>query len=299
MSGRAMPDGLGASIRRPAREDGLPPLPADLPPPPQRRPLPPNGPPPGAAAPPPPPRPAAEPPPKVDEAVLRQLSASNPLLGPALPLLTLVCQLRGTLRNDDLPRLQFLVSEELKAFESRALLAEASPQDVVAARYVLCSLLDETVLSTPWGAQSPWAAQTMLSVFHRETWGGEKVFVILDRIKAKPARYLHLLELVDVCLALGFRGRYEVLENGLFQLEDLRGEVWRLVQAQRNVVLRPLSPEPLAQAGRSNLRRYVPLWAVFLAAAALAVLLYGGLRYSLEGQVGRAATALRQIDALP
>ena len=231
--------------------------------------------------------------------MLRQLAATNPLLGPAVPLLTLVCQLRGTLRNDDIPRLQYLVSEELKSFESRALLAEASPQDVVAARYVLCSLIDETVLSTPWGAQSPWAAQTMLSVFHRETWGGEKVFVILDRIKAKPSRYLHLLELVDICLTLGFRGRYEVLENGLFQLEDLRGEVWRIVRAQRNVAARPLAAEPLTEHGRNRLRRYVPLWMVYVAVGIAAVLLYGGLRYALDSQVDQTVAALQRIDAQP
>ena len=182
-------------------------------------------------------------------------------------------------------------------FDRGVLRGEARPQEVVGARYVLCSLVDETVLSTPWGAQSPWAAKTMLSVFHRETWGGEKVFVILDRIKAKPARYLHLLELVDVCLALGFRGRYEVLDNGLFQLEDLRGEVWRLVQAQRNLALRPLAPEPLTERGQSSLRRYVPLWMVFLAVGLGSVVLYGALHYSLDGQIGRAGAALRRIDA--
>lgn len=245
------------------------------------------------------PTPPEQPVPAVDEVVLRQTATKNPLLGAAMPLLTLVCQLRGTLRNDNVPRLQFMVSEEMKIFESRALLAEASPQDVVAARYVLCSLIDETVLSTPWGSQSSWASQTMLSVFHRETWGGEKVFVILDRVKTKPARYLHLVELIDMVLALGFRGRFEVLDNGLYQLEDLRSEVWRAIVAQRGSRQTPLSPEIIVERSRRALVSYLPLWVVAAAAAVILLVVYGAFQYSLSRNLDRVDATLDSITARP
>jgi type VI secretion system protein ImpK len=235
-------------------------------------------------------------PPPIDENLLRQQAATNPLLAAAAPILTLVCQLRGTLRHDDEPRLQWMVSEELKAFESRALLAEASPQDVIAARYVLCSLVDETVLSTPWGNQGSWASQTMLSRFHKETWGGEKVFVILDRVKGKPGRYLHLIELIGVCLALGFRGRYEVLENGLFRLDELRAEIWRAVRSQRSGAERSLSPEFKVEKVRRSLVRYVPLWVVFALAGAVTVLTYVGFNYALVQDLDGTATVLDQAS---
>lgn len=254
--------------------------------------------PPGSVSP-PPATPSAAPPPPIDEQVLRYAAASNPLLSAATPLLTLVCQLRGTARNDDVPRLQYMVSEEIKSFESKALQAESSPQDVVAARYLLCALIDETVLSTPWGGQSQWSAQTMLSLFHKETWSGEKVFVILDRIKAKPARYIHLLELIDVVLSLGFRGRFGVLENGLYQLEDLRSELWRTVRAQRDVPDRPLAPEPKVERVRRALITYVPLWLVFSIAALVMLMTFGVLQYYLASHTDTAAAALKQIGTGP
>lgn len=235
--------------------------------------------------------------PPIDENLLRQQAASNPLLAAAAPILTLVCQLRGTLRHDDEPRLQWMVSEELKAFESRALLAEASPQDVIAARYVLCSLVDETVLATPWGSQGTWASQTMLSRFHRETWGGEKVFVILDRIKGRPARYVHLIELIGTCLALGFHGRYEVLENGMFRLEELRGEIWQIVRAQRASGERSLSPEFKIEKARRSLVRYVPLWVVFAIAGVIVVATYAGLQYALLQDLDSTAVVLDRADS--
>lgn len=235
-------------------------------------------------------------PPPIDDNLFRQQAANNPLVAAAAPILTLVCQLRGTLRHDDEPRLQWMVSEELKAFESRALQAEASPQDVIAARYVLCSLIDETVLSTPWGNQGSWASQTMLSQFHKETWGGEKVFVILDRIKGKPSRYLHLLELIGFCLALGFRGRYEVLENGMFRLDELRGEVWRIVRGQRAAAAGPLSPEFRVEKVQRSLVRYVPLWVVFALAGAMIVVTYVAFDYVLMQNLDGAAASLVQAS---
>jgi type VI secretion system protein ImpK len=237
--------------------------------------------------------------PEIDEVLLRLQGAANPLLAAATPLLTLVCQLRGTLRNDDEARLQWMVAEELKAFESRALQAEASPQDVVAARYVLCSLIDETVLSTPWGSLGAWASQSMLSIFHKETWGGEKVFVILDRIKAKPARYLHLLELIQTCLALGFRGRFEVLDNGMFRLEELRGEIRRILAGQRSEKDAVLSPPYGVERVRRSLMRYVPLWVVFAVAGALLIAIYGGFQYALVQTVDETAAALDHIVPQP
>lgn len=298
LSARAERDGPAPLARMPFDPASSPLLPPDQPIP---RALP-GGPSPALPDPPQAPAGLREPqdaaqPPAVDDTLLRHATGANPLLGAAMPLLTLVCQLRGTLRNDDVPRLQWMVSEELKAFESRALLGEASPQDVVAARYVLCSLLDETVLSTPWGGQSRWAAQSMLSVFHKETWGGEKVFVILDRVKAKPARYLHLIELLDTVLALGFRGRYGVGDNGLYQLEDLRAEVWRLIRAQRGVKEAPLSPEAKVERRRRALVSYVPLWVVFAAVGALLLVAFGGFQFALLQSVDGAAAALDGVAA--
>ena len=75
-----------------------------------------------------------------------------------------------------------------------------SPETVLAARYVLCTFLDEIVLGTPWGSESVWSTQSLLSSFHNETWGGEKFFLILDSMLQDPAGNINLIELMYVCL---------------------------------------------------------------------------------------------------
>ncbi len=57
---------------------------------------------------------------------------------------------------------------------------------LMAYRYILCTFLDEAVMGTPWGANTCWAEHSMLSRFHNETWGGEKVFTILSRLENEP-----------------------------------------------------------------------------------------------------------------
>jgi type VI secretion system protein ImpK len=135
----------------------------------------------------------------------------------------------------------------------------------------LCAALDEGVLSTPWGAQSEWAQQTLLVTLHREAWGGEKFFEMLDRISADPARHINLMELQYLCLALGFAGRYQVLERGEARLTEVRQRLFRQIREHRGVPQNELSLRWRGLEDKRNpVIRYVPWWVV--GAASLGIL---------------------------
>jgi len=51
-----------------------------------------------------------------------------------------------------------------------------------------------------------WSRHSLLVTFHNEAWGGEKFFQLLSRLAQNPQEHLDLLELQNVCLALGFEG---------------------------------------------------------------------------------------------
>ena len=195
----------------------------------------------------------------------------NPLVQAASPLLLLAGQLRGTLSVPDLAGLRRHVLEEIRRFEERARSSGITSEVVLAARYALCAGLDESVLSTPWGAQSEWAQQPLLVALHREAWGGEKFFEMLDRIARDPGRHVDLLELQYLCMALGFAGKYQVADRGDARLAEVKHEVYRSIREQRGT-----PPPELAlrwqgvEDRRSRLIRYIPWWVV--GAAALAIL---------------------------
>src|SRR5262245_59187260 len=195
----------------------------------------------------------------------------NPLVRAASPLLLLAGQLRGTLQPPDVGGLRRHARDEMRRFEQRARGASMSTEVVGAARYVLCASMDESVLSTPWGAHSEWAQHPLLVELHREAWGGEKFFEMLTRIWDDPERHIDLMELQYLCMALGFAGKYHALPQGHAQLADVQQTLFRKIRDYRG------TPQPdLAlkwrgvQDRRNPLIRYVPWWVV--GAAVLAVL---------------------------
>ncbi len=238
-----------------------------------------------AAAPAPTPRPAppAEPATGWNEPVVAK-AGLNPLVAAANPLLDLVPLLRTTAQHPDPAALRDQLAQRIREFETRARAAGVPPEKVIAARYALCTLLDETAATTPWGGAGAWAQNPLLVMFHNETWGGEKFFQLLAKLADNPAGNLDLLELLYVCLALGFEGRYRVLDNGRAQVESVRERLAQLLKRQKSEYERDLSPHSRAAAVKRNpVLAVLPVWVVFAVCGLLLLGVYLSLNYSLNG----------------
>lgn len=236
----------------------------------------------GAGAPPPPPPsgPALAP-----EALIESARGINPLVDGAAVLLALLVQLRQTQAHADPDGLRARLINEVRAFERRAQQHESRPEIQLAATYCLSSALDEAVLRTPWGAACGWSTKGLLVTLHNETWGGEKFFLVLERLERDPARNLEILELLYLVLRLGFEGKYQVVQNGRAELEAVGDRVLASIRRQRGEHERQLSPHWRIEAPpRRGLTHFVPLWVVGAVAGALLVCMYLGFRVILEGQ---------------
>jgi type VI secretion system protein ImpK len=202
----------------------------------------------------------------------------NPLLAAANPLLSAVPQMRATLHHADPQSLRDTLARDVKEFERRAQ-GEGIPQPkIVAARYALCTLLDEAAAGTPWGGSGIWARNSLLVMFHNETWGGEKFFQLLAKLAENPSANLDLLQLMYACLALGFEGRYRVMDNGKAQLEAVRERLADIIKRQQGEYERDLAPHwRVATAKRRPLLFIVPVWVTVSVFALLMVGAYIGL----------------------
>ena len=110
---------------------------------------------------------------------------------------------------------------------------------------------------------------------HREAWGGEKFFEMLDRISQDPARHLDLMELQYLCLAFGFNGKYHVADRGYEKLASIQQELYRKIRTQRSAPPAELSLHWRGLEDRRNpLIRYVPWWVVGAATLAILVLVF-------------------------
>lgn len=198
----------------------------------------------------------------------------NPLVAAASPLLNAVPPLRAALDNPDPAALRDRLADGVRAFERKARDAGVDQRNIVAARYVLCTFLDETVTSTPWGGSGAWASKSLLVMFHNETWGGEKVFQLMAKLAENPAANRDLLELLYVVLALGFEGRFRVQSDGPAQLGKLRERLHVMLREQRGAFERELSPHWKGQeTGRLTIAQ-LPVWIVFALVGVIAVGLF-------------------------
>ena len=221
----------------------------------------------------------------------------NPLVQAAAPLLSAAPRLRATLRHPDPGALRAQLVESVKRFESVARAQGLPNEQVVAARYILCTLLDESASSTPWGGSGAWSSQSLLVHFHNEAWGGEKVFQLLPRLMENPPQHRNLLELIYAALSLGFEGRYKVLNDGKAQLDSLRQRLAAKLRELAGPAERDLSPQwQGVAAAPARLTDGVPLWAVAAVLAGLLLALFLLLRLTLNAQTDATFTALQTID---
>ena len=249
---------------------------------------------PGAGAPPPLPRwqqpsvSAAEPLPAIGRENLG--TGLDPLVRAASSVLLLAGQLRGTLAAPDVAGLRRHALDEIYKFEERARSSGAANETVLAARYALCATLDEAVLSTPWGAQSEWAQQTLLVSLHREAWGGEKFYAMLERISQDPERHIALMEVQYLCLVVGFTGKYHVEARGHARLAEVRQALYRRIREHRGAAASELSLRWRGVEDRRNrLIRYVPWWVIGAAALVIVAVTYA----AYAARLGNAAAPIQ------
>lgn len=222
----------------------------------------------------------------------------NPLVAVASALLSEIVRLQRSEEREDLFILKDRLTSEIKRFEHRALQDGAESSQVMAARYVLCTALDEAVVTTPWGNESEWSQMSLLSSFHNETFGGEKFFQLLERLSRDPVKHLPMLELMYICMSLGFEGKYRVLPRGMIELETLRDSLYRQIRQLRGDVPRDISPhwQGLRET-RRRLVRIVPWWLITLFTLICLGVIYGVFSWMLNEERTHAVAPFEQ--ALP
>lgn len=204
-----------------------------------------------------------------------KVDGTNKLLELSASLLGLCVRLRNMGHFEDVDALHARLSNEIANFQQECAALGYDDATTLAARYCLCSMVDESVLSQPWGADSSWPERPMLSIFHNETWGGEKVFGILDRVMDDSQRFMDLLELIYFCLALGFEGKYHVVHNGRARLDALLENVYGILEKHSGEApTRLLSPDALIYDQKQKMGWRMPAWLVLVCFAALLVVIH-------------------------
>ena len=220
--------------------------------------------------------------PKISQALPR-LGGLNSLEKASSGLLALLTRINGSYSQSDPMALKNKIIQEIQQFQVAAQAEGVDPQTVSSARYILCTALDEAVLNTPWGNNSGWSQQSLLSLFHKEVSGGERFFLLLKSLAQNPAKNRGILELMYLCLALGFEGRYRIMQDGKNKLAEIREWLYQILQQVRGSVEQALSPHWEGVTDKRNpLIRFVPLWVFGSVAAALLAIMFSFFLFQLN-----------------
>lgn len=238
---------------------------------------------PGGAQRPPQPEPHPGPGTPTEPLALPAAATDNRLAACATDLLTVAFELRGSPSHPNPEGLREQLTGQVRTFEHCARAEGLTDQVVLPARYVLCALIDEAVLDTPWGSQSAWAKRGLLISFHNEAWGGEKFYDAMDRLLAYPSGNLDLLELMYLCLAAGFEGRYRARDGGRDQLDRVRERLYQSIRGQRGEPERELSPHWQGRTERRDpLIHHLPLWVFGAIGGTLLLGLFAAFTFALS-----------------
>lgn len=213
---------------------------------------------------------------------LSNSSASNKLLIASQPILNLVSQIKNTAQLDEIEDLRKYLIEEIHKFENKAKEFGVSNENIIGARYCLCTLLDESAAQTPWGGSGVWSRHSLLVIFYNETWGGEKFFKLLSKLAQNPYRNRDLLQLMFYCISLGFEGRFRIIDNGQSQLETLRQRLWLMLK-DINGSGHQLSPHWEGVTGKNKkILNLTPAWVVAFFTIFIAFIIYLLFLFSLS-----------------
>ena len=206
----------------------------------------------------------------------------NPLVALANPLLALIPQIRHTIHLADPGALKEQMAQGLRDFEGRARAAGIASERVLAARYILCTVLDEAAASTPWGGSGQWARHNLLVTFHNEGYGGDKVFQLMAKLAEDAPANRDLLELIYAVITLGFEGRYRIIEGGRTQLETVRERLAQILKGVRGGYSPALAQNWHGQPqSRRIMLSWLPLWVTAAVTGLVLLALYLGLSFSL------------------
>jgi type VI secretion system protein ImpK len=222
-----------------------------------------------------------------------QAASANPLIAAGTPLIVLANTLRGVTDHPDIVRLRRTIVDELRQFQTRARELGVGEEEVRYGHYALCALIDEVVLSTPWGTRGSWGKQTLVATFHNEVVSGDRMFEVADALEARPGRSPNLLELIYICISFGFEGRMRLERGGANKLAQLRDRLYGAIRNLRGSIERGLSPSwKGVDAAWQPIARRTPLWVWLAGLAVLLLALYAGFLLRLASLADAALAPL-------
>ena len=224
----------------------------------------------------------------------------NPLIEAAKPVFILVNAMQQTTSQLSTDSLINKFSILINNFEENAEKNGARYDAIQAAKYCLCTFVDELAVRAGW-ADETWSKNSLLVSFYDETWGGERFFEIIQNLKQNPDKNIDLLEFMYLCLQFGYKGKYQVLNSGELEIDKIKRDLLASIHSKR--------PDQTADLFKHNpiitntiqrkQRLTIPLWVVSVLGAVVLGVGYFAMQWSLGDDFDTASTKVNNLKLPP
>lgn len=209
------------------------------------------------------------------------ISDDNSYLSLAKPLFRQIDILLNTYEIKDITQIHTLLRKLNDDFVEHCAYLKLDNSQVMIARYLLCTFMDELICTTYWGKEHNWAHESLLNYYYKETYGGEKFFQLLTKMLPTPANNIHILELMYVCIALGFEGKYRIHTKGKMELDAIRDNLYKQIKSYQGRSDVPFYGEAKASTQAHHFFYKVPYMKLAVASLASIFIVYAVLSVPL------------------
>lgn len=180
------------------------------------------------------------------------------------------------------------VDQLLGQFERNASNYGKSAEAIHEAKYAICALMDEIILSTDSPIRDSWERQPLQLRLFGEHLAGEGFFDHLDKLRMQPEKNVEALEVYYYSLLLGFQGKYML--EGLEKLHYLTSQLGQEINAVRGKHAEFSPNWKLPFKFNEMLRHELPMWVFYVVLLIAAIGIYTGLALILGSKTNEVKT---------
>ena len=224
------------------------------------------------------------------------INVYNPLIEAAKPVFILANSMQQTTSQLSTDSLINKFSLLINNFEENAEKNGAKYDAIQAAKYCLCTFVDELAVRAGW-ADETWSKNSLLVSFYDETWGGERFFEIIQNLKQDSDKNINLLEFMYLCLQFGYKGKYQVLNNGELEIDKIKRDLLALIHSKRpDQTVNLFKHNPIITNNIQRKRRLaIPLWVVGVLGAVALGIGYFTMQWSLGDKFNTASIKVNSL----
>ena len=219
---------------------------------------------------------------------------NKPIADVASECLMLILQLRSTNNYGNPESLSSHLSQLFERFEREARSAGIDNEKISKAKFALVAFLDETIISSSWNQKEIWLAEPLQIKMFDTFNAGEEFFTYLEELRQRSSANRDVLEIYYLCLALGFKGKYQLQSPELLRrvIDDLNMELHPEMYQSIDAISPNAKPSDTVVMSSGG---GLPVWIYPVSAVVLFLIFYVILSLSAGGSANEVIDSIKGL----